>query len=100
MRCRRCRSAHRAPRFDRRLSRSAILATAWLATACASTGSAQVVDTPLASRADALGVAPLLVVPTVNGARRDVALLVRDSTGRYYADDAALIDWRIAPPYP
>lgn len=65
----------------------------------AGTGSAQAID-PLAQRADALGTATLLVVPTVNGARRDVALLMRDGEGRYYADDAALADWRVAPPYP
>jgi outer membrane usher protein len=99
MRCRRCRSARRAPRFDRRLSRSAILAAGWLATVLASDGSAQVIDAA-ATRADALGSATLLVAPTVNGARRDVALLVRDGAGRYYADDAALADWRVAPPYP
>jgi outer membrane usher protein len=70
-----------------------------LATAFATNASAQVVDA-LASRADALGATTLLVVPTVNGAPRDVALLVRDRSGRYYADDAALADWRVAPPYP
>jgi outer membrane usher protein len=99
MRCWRCRSARRAPRFDRRLSRSAILAAGWLATVFASAGSAQLVDAP-ASRAEALGAATLLVAPTVNGARRDVALLVRDGAGRYYVDDAALANWRVAPPYP
>ena len=99
MRCRRCRSARRAPRFDRRLSRSAIFAAGWLATVFASDGSAQVIDAP-GTRTDALGAATLLVAPTVNGVMRDVALLVRDGAGRYYADDAALADWRVAPPYP
>jgi outer membrane usher protein len=97
MRCRRCRSARRAPRFDRRLS--AILAAGLLASLFASSGSAQVIDAT-APRADVLGAAMLLVVPTVNGARREVALLVRDGAGRYYADDAALADWRVSPPYP
>jgi outer membrane usher protein len=69
-----------------------------LAAIFASTGSAQVIDTP--SSRDALGAATLLVVPTVNGARREVAMLVRDGAGRYYADDAVLADWHISPPYP
>jgi len=98
MRCRRCRSARRA-RLDRRLSRSAFLAAGWLTTVFANTGSAQVVDAA-AWQADELGAARLLVAPTVNGAKRDVALVVRDGAGRYYADDAALADWRVAPPYP
>ena len=99
MRCPRCRSARRAPELARRLSRSAILVAGWLASALTGNGSAQTID-PLASRADAPGTATLLVVPIVNGAKRDVALLVRDDEGRYYADDAALADWRVAPPYP
>ena len=98
MRCRRCRSARRAPRFDRRLSRSAILSAGLLAAVFARAGSAQVIDAPT-SRA-APGGETLLVVPTVNGARREVALLVRDGAGRYYADDAVLADWHVALPYP
>jgi outer membrane usher protein len=99
MRCPRCGSARRAPEFARRLSGSAILVAGWLTSALAGAGSAQSIDTR-ASRADTLGTATLLVVPTVNGAKRDVALLVRDTEGRFYADDAALADWRVAPPYP
>jgi outer membrane usher protein len=96
MRCRRCRSARRAPRLKQRLW--ATLVAGLLVAVFVSTGFAQVIDAP-ASR-DALGAQTLLVVPTVNGARREVALLVRDAAGRYYADDAVLAEWNVAPPYP
>jgi len=99
MRCRRCRSARRAPRSGRGLSGSTILVAGLLAAVFATDGSAQSIDAR-ATRADTLGATTLLVIPTVNGARRDVTLLVRDGAGRFYADDAALADWRVAPPYP
>ena len=104
MRCPRCRSARRAPRFER-LSRSAILSTGLLAAALTGTGSAQDIDAlalqdAFALQPHTLREATLLVVPTVNGTTRPVALLARDGEGHYYADDAALADWRVAPPYP
>src|SRR4051794_4600180 len=106
MRCKRCGSARRAPELARWLSRSAIVVAGGLASALGSAASPQAIETlvsrvdTLDSRADSLGTTTLLVVPTVNGAQREVALLVRDGEGRYYADDAALVDWRVAPPYP
>ena len=101
MRCRRCRSAHRAARIVRRSSRArAFVVTGLLAAAAANVAFAQTLDPHATTLSNAFGAGPLLVLPTVNGGRRDVALITRDADGRYYADDATLADWRILPPYP
>src|SRR5262245_65344300 len=65
------------------------------------TGAAETLDTgALATAADTSSYAMLLVLPTVNGMQRDVALLLRDGAGRYYADAETLALWRVAAPYP
>src|SRR5262252_4317585 len=99
MRCRRCRSAHRAARIVRKSSRArAFAAIGFLAATAANTVFAQTLDPHATTLSNAFGAGTLLVLPTVNGERRDVSVITRDADGRYYADDATLADWRVSGP--
>ncbi len=86
----------------RRSSARVVVALVLAACGCSgATVAAETLDTGApATAADTSGYAMLLVLPTVNGVQRDVALLLRDRAGRYYADAETLELWRVAPPYP